>query len=127
MAERAPYPDVEACLVELLADLAATGTVVPSDLQSAVPFIRIKRTGGPNDLVSDSPSVTIDSFVLNEAGGRSNAYDLAETIRQRLLDVPHRTSVGLIDFVSTTSGPAEIPWGSEVWRYSASYSISSRR
>lgn len=124
MADRAPFPSAQRAVAEVLAGFGSTGSRVPADLLGSLPFIRIQRTGGPDDLVFDSARVSIDVFTATDAESDS----LSEAVRQHLLAVPHRTSVGLIDLVTTITGPAEIPWGDlDVRRYNASYTVSSRR
>jgi hypothetical protein len=124
VVDRAPYPDVEQLLLDVLADLGTCATVTPSDLQNHLPFIRLARFGGGNDQVSDAARVSIDAF----GATRPDAYELAESIRQRLMSNPHGTPAGLIDLVETDTGPNEIPWGDvNVRRFNASYTVTTRR
>lgn len=124
MADRAPYPDVEQALLDVVSDLGTCATVTPPDLENHLPFIRIARFGGGNDQVSDSARVSIDAFGAN----RPDAYTLAEAIRQRLISNPHGTASGLLDLVETDTGPNEIPWGDvKVRRFNASYTVTTRR
>jgi hypothetical protein len=110
--------------MELLVDLAPTGTTTPSNLQTAMPFVRVTRIGGSDTRIFDDPRVDIDAF----AGTREAAYVLAEACRQRLINYPHRTSLGLIDLVTTDAGPHEVPWGDTTVRhFTSSYSLSARR
>lgn len=124
MSDLAPFPNVEAVLMDLLSDLGTTDTDTPPDLQSQLPFIRIKRATGGDSMFFDSPHVTIDAFDATY----DEAQSLAESIRQRLIRGPHVQAPGVLDGVTTDSGPAEIPWGDTgIRRFVASYAVSTRR
>lgn len=126
MTDRPPYPDVEVMLVDLLADLAPAGTVTPPNLQAAMPYLRVKRIGGTDDLWSDFALVAIDAFDAD----RVTAQTLAEAVRQRLLTFPHVvTGVGTLDRAETATGPNEVPWSEDqtVRRFTASYRVVARR
>lgn len=127
MADRSAYPDVEVALVDLLGDLASggAGTVTPPDLQDSMPFLRIKRFGGTDDLWTDAALVSVDAF----ASTRTAAFDLAESVRQRLLTFPHVTAEGTIDRTTTATGPNEVGWSDDqtVRRFTASYRVTVRR
>jgi hypothetical protein len=122
--ERKPFPDIEAALVELLSDLATCGTVTPPNLDSSLPFIRIMRYGGNDDLINDSARIDIDAFGQD----RASSYELGEAIRQRLLAFPFSLTNCVIDKVTSNTGPMEIPWGdANVRRRNASYTVICRR
>jgi len=127
MADRAPYPDTEAVLVDLLLDLAdgGAGTVTPNDLQDVMPYLRVKRFGGLDDLWTDAALVSVDAF----AGDRTTAHTLAEAVRQRLLTFPHTLDGATIDRVTTTAGPSEVAWSDDqsVRRFTATYRVTVRR
>lgn len=125
MTDRVPYPDLEAVVVELLSDLAATGTTTPPDLQTAMPFVRVQRYGGQDDRVTDAALVAVDAF----AAVRSDAYALAESVRQRLISGPHQVGSAVVDAATTATGPNEVPWSSDqtVRRFAAAYRVTARR
>jgi hypothetical protein len=125
------YPDAERALGDLLADLGTTGSETPSTLQSDLPYIRLTRTGGSDDLVTDTSTVSVDVF----AASADDAKATAEQIRQRLTwgpfisDVPFNTAHGLIDRARTNVGPFMLaPTDSDNLRLcAASYIVSMRR
>lgn len=124
------FPDIEAELIALLGAIEGVigaGTVTPSSLgaDGSMPFVRVQRTGGGDNLITDSAKVSIDAF----GATRSDAYLLAEQIRQLLLTNPIVLEGCVIDHVSTGTGPVDIPWGdtTNVRRYNAAYTLSARR
>lgn len=124
----APFPDVERALLDLIAPLLGsaeqTGTETPADLQQRLPFGRVTRVGGPDDGISDRAVVDVDVF----AATRSQAYDIAESVRQLLLAAPHAVAGVVLDSVGTIVGPRELPWADEnVRRWSATYRAVARR
>lgn len=123
MTPLAPFPDSEAVLMDLVEDLGNTGEVTDDQLLDNLPFIRVGRIGGVDDLITDRPRLVVDTF----AATRAQAYTLAETIRQRLTSGPSRVGSAVIDKAITLSGPQEVPWSPAVRRYSASYQLSFRR
>lgn len=130
MADRAPFPDIEAALRDLFVDLVAgcdnIGRQTPANLQAAMPYVRVQRIGGEDDGFTDSPLVAVDTF----AADRSTSWALAEAIRQRLLTSgPKVVAGGSIDKGVTATGPNEIPWSDDqtVRRFTASYRVTVRR
>lgn len=124
MTDLAPFRDLDQELCDLLADLGTTGTVTPSDLQQHLPFHRVKRFGGDDDLTTDTARITIDTF----AGTYAAARTAAEAVRQRLISHPHRSDAGVIDRVTTTTAPVEVPWADpNIRRLTATYTVSARR
>lgn len=124
MADLTVFPDIEAGLLELLADFGTCGTVVPADLDGTLPFVRVSRFGGGDDRISDTGFVDIDTFAVR----RADAYQLAESVRQRLISGPHVLTVGTFDVVGTNTGPHEVPWANTgVRRFTAAYQVTTRR
>lgn len=120
------WPDVERALGDFLSDLGTTGTETPLTLQTSVPWIRITRTGGTDDRITDRASVSIDVFAQNA----SDAKQAAHQIRERLLTrLPAATGHGQLDWASTTTGPTSLPpTDSGRLRLAvASYTVSMRR
>lgn len=118
-----PFPDVEDAAMTLVQDLGNVGQVSDDELIDNLPFIRIGRIGGTDDLITDRPRITIDVFSATRAEARA----ISETIRQRLIYDPARIDSVIFDKTITLVGPQEIPWSPAVRRYSASYQVSVRR
>lgn len=115
------FPDVEAVLVAALESFGTVDTVTPSDLQEQLPFIRVVRSGGPDDHVSDYPVVDLDVF----GATRAQAWDLAAEIRDHLR---FAHAIREFDRVGTEVGPRELPWGDPgIRRIGATYRIVTRR
>lgn len=132
MADLTAFVDAEHALMDALADLvtdpADVVTVLPNDLQTRIAagrhVIRVRCIGGGDNRISDHPRVDVETF----AGTRAVAWPLAETIRQRLISGPQRTTHGVIDRATTEVGPQEIPYDDpDVRRVTATYRLSTRR
>lgn len=121
MPDLAPFPDIEALLVTALAEFGETGTVTPDDLQSRLPFLRIRRLPGTGNLITDAPRVEILAF----ADTRAEAWSIAEGVRQRLLS--NIRAVPKVDRV-TSDGLQEFPWPDQSLRVVLSnYDVRTRR
>lgn len=121
----APFPDVERVVADLVSDLGGVGRETGTDLQTNLPFIRVRRIGGSDDRFTDVARVDVRVY---EAAA-SDAKALAETIRQRLLAGPANTARGVIDRVFTEVAPIEVP-SPDPERYciwSGTYRVSLRR
>jgi hypothetical protein len=126
-----PFPDAERAVCDLLSSLGTTGTETPAALQSEVPYIRVTRTGGSDDEVTDTATVSVDVF----AADADTAKATAEQVRQRLIlgpfssDASFITDHGRIDRARTLAGPQVLPpTDSDNLRLAvASYSITLRR
>ena len=122
------FPDLESALMGFLTGVVAgatCGTATPSNLADALPFVRITRFGGNDDLITDTARVSIDAFTADW----TSCQVLAEAIRQKMLNSrPIVLEDCVIDHVSTLTGPSEIAWGDvNVRRRNASYQVSARR
>lgn len=119
------FLDVQAVLVDELEALVGTGHTgveTPANLADVLPFVRIRRTGGPSDRLNDYASIDIDVF----AALYTAAELLAERVRQHLCGPP--PPVSTLDRIDCDIGPRELPWGDgTVRRWGASYSVVSRR
>ncbi len=73
------YPNVEAVLCDLLADLAPTVTF--RDPEREPPYVFVRRTGGSEDGVTDRPTVRVEVLHHSYAG----AQELTNLVRQRIL------------------------------------------
>lgn len=129
MADLAPWPDAEIVGRKAILDLAPAGTDIPSDPQgtySWLPFNQIKRSGGMDDRITDTATLTVSSF----AATKGDAAKLAEAVRQRLASTPLIINgVGIIDSTETMNAPVETSYGdtSKVIRYAATYRCKMRR
>lgn len=124
MTDLPVYPDLEAAVIELLTDLGTCDVVTPSNLQSVLPFIRVVRSGGSDDRITDTAKVDIDVF----AADRTVAIALARTVQQRMLSFPHSLTNCVIDRVDTSLSPSVVPWANNLLDLAtATYSVSARR
>lgn len=124
MNNLAPFPDMEAALIELVQDLATADVETPSVLDDVLPFIRVTRIGGNDDFFTDSGRMDVDVF----ASQRTQASSLARTVRQRLGKGAVVLSDCVIDTVTTDVSPNEVPWGNPTIKlFTASYRITARR
>lgn len=125
----APFPDIQDVVVEMLGDLDGTaGTFVPADLTERLPFHLVYRFAGRDDRITDRPIVGIDTF----AGTYAIGAPLAELVRQQLIAAPHvvtlPSGVVVVDTVTTSEGPHEVPYGdSAVRRWVSAYTLTLRR
>lgn len=128
----AVYPDVPHAVCDLLASLANGADIeAPADLESQLPWIRVTRTGGESDRVSDTATVVVDVM----ASGATQAWDIAKLALQRLIrgpflsDVSFRTAHGQVDKAKVNVGPALLPpTDSDNLRLvTATYTVSVRR
>lgn len=112
MTDLPPFPDLEAAVIELLADLSSGNVDVttPPNLQDVCPFIRVTRNGGDDDRITDSGHIDVDVFALK----RTDAQALAGTVRQRMISWPHSLSNCVIDRADCTGGPTAVPWADPV-------------
>lgn len=128
------YPDPERAVGDLLAALVAGGAVgseTPKGLQSLVPYIRITRTGGSDNLVTDTATISVDVF----AADLDDAKDIAGQALQILTTpvslggVPKQTDHGTIDTAVTDVGPQTLPPADSdnLRLVVASYRVSMRR
>lgn len=121
------FPDVQRVLADGLAFLAGgldhSDIKTPDNLERVLPFIRVRRIGGPRDVVNDHPTVEIDVFDKLYA----DVERLAETVSQYLCGPP--PPFWQFDSVECDPGPRELPWGDTalIRRFGATYHITSRR
>lgn len=104
-----PFPNPERILVEDFNILAGgrwySGGATPRDLSRMLPFVSLRRSGGPSDNVNDYPFLTVEVYALTIA----EATDVAEEVRQRLLAGFIANQYGQIDRALCTSAHTEIP------------------
>lgn len=105
-----PFPNPERILVAEFDQLAAgrwfNGGSTPRDLRERVPFVTVRRGGGPSDSVNDYPFVTVEIHARTYA----EIDDIAEEIRQHLLSPDIISNVhGQIDRAVCSSAHTELP------------------
>lgn len=118
-------PDVEAVLNPWAeATLGATaGAETPDDLENELPFIRIERGGGADEMFSEHPRVFVDVF----ASTADEARTLANSLRKALLFLRGPVNGAVIRDVRCDSGPSRQPWANPaVHRRGATYTVSLR-
>lgn len=121
----ADWPDAERAMCDFLAPLGTCGPETPKTLQSQIPYLRVTRTGGTSDRVTDRASVSVDVF----AADRDTAKAIAGQVRRMLLtELPAATAHGVIDWATVNAGPAVLPaTDSDNLRLAvASYQLSTR-
>lgn len=121
----APFPRTARVVAAVVADLGTTGGETSTTLQDDLPFIRVRRIGGTDNGVTDIARVDVRVYDAD----LSDAEDLSETIRQRLISKPYATVHGVLDRASTEVGPQEVP-GPDPDHYrvvSTTYRVSVRR
>jgi hypothetical protein len=124
MTALSAFPDVERVLGDLFSDLGTIGSETDIDLQSSLPFIRVRRIGGTDNRVTDATRVDVDVYATDA----TSAKTLTELIRQRLISGPSATAHGVIDRAWTESGPQTAPTDDQnIRRVIATYRISLRR
>jgi len=119
------FPDVQRVVVAELETLAGAGHAAietPTDLAERLPFVRVMRSGGYSDRLTDHGVVDIDVF----AATYTAVELLAEQIRQHLVGPP--PPIGVLDLVEVEVAPRELPWGDgTVRRFGATYRTHARR
>lgn len=121
----ASFPLAARIVAALVDDLGTTGGETSTDLQSELPFIRVRRIGGADDRITDVARVDVRVY----AEDLSDSETLSETIRQRLISGPAATAHGVMDRAFTEVGPQEVP-GPDPDHYrvvSTTYRVSVRR
>jgi hypothetical protein len=100
----AAWPDAEVVMLELLEPLAPTVTATPDQIET--PLIRVVRTGGSDDGITDSPVVEVTCI----GATRTESWALSEQCRQVILASPNTVVGGaLIDAAATFTPPQQIP------------------
>jgi hypothetical protein len=122
------WPDIEKALVAYLRTETGgkrVGNLVPSDVETLPAFIRIARGPGADDLVTDAPSVDVETF----APKYGDAANLAEDVRQIFHAlIGRRIGPVLIDRVRTILSPSWVDYRNPATnRFVASYRIEFRQ
>lgn len=119
------WPDVEVLAVTELAQFAPTYTDTPPELERA---IRVIRTGGSDDGITDYPVVEITCYGSGDAP-RADAWALAGQVREFLLARRGYLFGGaLLDDARTATPPAQLPEiNPEIRSVTHSYVLAFRR
>ncbi|MFF4547260.1 hypothetical protein ACFY1J_24040 [Streptomyces sp. NPDC001406] len=107
MADLQPYPNIEALLVAGLGEFGSCGQTFPpaAELAGQLPFVRVRRLGGGDDLRTDKPRVDVEVAATTYA----EAMRIALAVQQRLISGPLLVpGVGLMDRARTEMGPNEV-------------------
>jgi hypothetical protein len=110
--------------LETLTGANRTGTETPADMDTNLPFVRVRRTApGSSDQVTDTGTLAVDVFTALYTDG----VVLAENIREWLVGPP--PPVREFDYVECSSAPQELPWAtaSPVRRINTVYRVEARR
>lgn len=102
-----------------------TGTKVPDDVETLEKFVRIARGPGSDDMITDSPTVDVETFATTY----NTAADLAEDVRQWFHALAGRKVGGvLVDRVRTVLAPEWIDYRNPATnRFVASYRLEFRQ
>lgn len=110
IVERVPVPDL------------SVGTSLPTPMR--VPFVRLGRVAGQRLRLNDYPTLDVESFGATYA----DAASLAERIDAVMFGFPLRGGDLVIDSVTASVAPVELPWDdATVRRFLATYRLSVRR
>lgn len=117
------FPDVERVVTDLLSPLCPVYTEFPADF--AAPAIRVQRTGGSDDGITDSPFVE----VMSVGRTRAEAWELDGAVRQYVLASGGTLVNGvLVDSARTMTPPQQMPDPrTNVRVVSSSYRMGFRR
>lgn len=120
------FADVEQLVVLLLADAldCRVSTELPAHIETVLPVVRVSRTGGPDDKITDSARIDVETFHSD----RGRSWDLAQQAREAMHAAAHTVVGGrLIDTVDTETAPMWIDYANDsVRRYTATYRVTSR-
>lgn len=133
MSDFPAFKDPAAAVADLLAPFAkgGAGPRTYANLQAGpLPYIRVRRTGGADDEITDTAVIDVSVFASDSA----TAMTVAEQCRQRLTSGPFagsdfRTAHGRIDRAVTDVGPQLVtPADIQVLQcVPASYRVTMRR
>ncbi|GAY12037.1 hypothetical protein [Pseudonocardia sp. N23] len=101
----AAWPDAEVVVLDLLDPAVAPAcTATPETIET--PLIRVVRTGGSDDGITDSPVMEVTCI----GADRTQSWQLSEQCRQVILASPNTVVAGvLIDDAATFTPPLQIP------------------
>jgi hypothetical protein len=121
------FADIATAMAKILGTPAGTtkvGIATPENLTGLMPFVRVTRSGGPRDRVSDYARIAVDVFDSDYTRGQA----MAETVARYLEPGRLRFGAVLIDRVVCDIAPREVaPWAPGIFRWEATYTVVSRR
>lgn len=117
------FADIEDIVLEMLASVGSTVLATPDVITP--PMVVIRRTGGFDDMITDTPRVQVECF----GSTRRQTADMAEACRQIILAAPATGYAGTsIDATWTEAAPTYVNYGDRtIQRYVGTYRISLRR
>ena len=126
--------DVEAMLIPWFAAVLSVRAVtwLPADLASVLPIIQVARIGGGSDdnlPTFDFPTVSIDCFGADRAGGFALAASVDAAIRTTLPGTLHTVDAvsAVVTKTQTVTGPSWRPYDDpSVRRFGATYRLLIR-
>lgn len=124
MADLSVFPDVAAALVVRLGSYGSTWEKLPADLGAHLPAVRVRRTGGSGDRITDVQRIDVEVYATTYA----SAMSIGRQIEQTLISGPILSAGVVLDRVETEVGPHEAPYPDERMRLvAATYRASVRR
>lgn len=99
----APYPDAEAVVIDIVESVApgAVYTELPEEFPA--PAVRVTRTGGSDNGVTDNPIVEVTSF----GATRAQAWEMDGLVRQLIQGVGGTSVNGVLVDSTRTVTPAQ--------------------
>ena len=118
-----PFPDAEAVVIDLLEPVAPGYTELPHDFDPDA--IRVTRTGGSDDGVTDYALVEVTSF----GSSRARAWQMDGEVRQLVLAAGGTAVNGvLVDYTRTATPSQQLPDPRDDLRVvTSSYRLAFRR
>jgi hypothetical protein len=118
--------DVEAVLIawlESTVEDVRASTETPSDLEDRLPWLQVRRIGGPYDgFRRDQPVVDITSYAATGPDASDLALLVQQLLHERLWGAT--TSGAVISRVETRTGPHWVPYDNpNLRRYEATYAF----
>ena len=119
----APFPDAEAVVIDLLEPVAPGYTELPDNFTPDA--IRVTRTGGSDDGITDYALVEVTSF----GSSRARAWQMDGAVRQWILAAGGTSVNGvLVDLTRTATPSQQLPDPREDLRVvTSSYRLAFRR
>jgi hypothetical protein len=124
------FPDAERAVCDLLAGLGSAGTETRPSLQGTLSYLRVTRTGGSDDGITDISTVSVDVFAASAGQAKAVAEQARQLLTGRIGLLPARaTAHGVVDRVTTITGPARLPAtdSAGLRMVVASYRVSMRK
>lgn len=118
-----PFPDAEAVVIDLLDPVAPGYTELPHDFDPDA--IRVTRTGGSDDGVTDYALVEVTSF----GSSRARAWQMDGEVRQLIIAAGGTAVNGvLVDYTRTATPSQQLPDPRDDLRVvTSSYRLAFRR